>query len=59
MNFLDGHLYPENQQPLIITAAPADISCSHKGIGRSVLGADRTTTRVGAKRANCSFAGPT
>jgi len=22
MNFLDGHLYPENQQPLIITAAP-------------------------------------
>ena len=22
MNFLDGHLFPENQQPLIITAAP-------------------------------------
>ena len=22
MNFLDGHLYPENQPPLIITAAP-------------------------------------
>ena len=22
MNFLDGHLYPENQQPLVITAAP-------------------------------------
>ena len=22
MNFLDGSLYPENQQPLIITAAP-------------------------------------
>ena len=22
MNFLDGHLYPQNQQPLIITAAP-------------------------------------
>lgn len=22
MNFLDGHLHPENQQPLIITAAP-------------------------------------
>ncbi|HBO78825.1 MAG TPA: transposase, partial [Cupriavidus sp.] len=22
MHFLDGHLYPENQQPLIITAAP-------------------------------------
>ena len=21
MNFLDGHLFPENQQPLIITAA--------------------------------------
>lgn len=28
MNFLDGHLYPENQQPLIITAAPyAPDSC--------------------------------
>ena len=24
MYFLDGHLYPENQQPLIITAAEAD-----------------------------------
>jgi uncharacterized protein (DUF849 family) len=22
MNFLDGHLFPENQQPLVITAAP-------------------------------------
>src|SRR5690242_7747797 len=22
MNFLDGHLFPENQPPLIITAAP-------------------------------------
>ena len=22
MNFLDGHLFPENQQPLLITAAP-------------------------------------
>ena len=29
MNFLDGHLFPENQQPLIITAAPYAPSVSY------------------------------